>query len=46
MVTLSWKDRRCQFINTAESHVFQAVVTRILTLIGAEEVLQNILDRK
>ena len=42
--TLSWKDRKCQFITKAEKDVFKDVILRLLPLIGAEEIIQDILN--
>lgn len=42
--TLSWKDRKCRFIAKAEQGVFKDVVLRLLPLIGAEEVIQDVLN--
>ncbi|WP_440705161.1 type II toxin-antitoxin system PemK/MazF family toxin [Cysteiniphilum sp. E12A11] len=42
--TLSWKDRKCQFITKAEKGVFEDVILRLLPLIGAEEIIRDILS--
>ncbi|WP_100550797.1 type II toxin-antitoxin system PemK/MazF family toxin [Caedibacter taeniospiralis] len=42
--TLSWKERKCKFIAKAEEEVFKAVLLRLLPLLGAEEVIQEILN--
>ncbi|WP_395946376.1 type II toxin-antitoxin system PemK/MazF family toxin [Caedibacter taeniospiralis] len=42
--TLSWKELKCKFIAKAEEEVFKAVLLRLLPLLGAEEVIQEILD--
>ena len=42
--TLSWKDRKCKFIANAESGVLKDVILRLLPLIGAEEVIQDVLN--
>lgn len=44
--TLSWKDRKCQFITKAEKGVFEDVILRLLPLIGAEEIIDDILNRR
>jgi len=44
--TLSWKERKCKFIAKAEEEVFKAVLLRLLPLLGAEEVIQEILDNR
>ena len=41
--TLSWKDRKCRFIAKAKDGAFKAVILRILPLIGAEEVMREVL---
>ena len=42
--TLSWKDHKCKFITKAEQGVFKEVIFRLLPLIGAEEVIQEVLN--
>jgi len=44
--TLSWKELKCKFIAKAEEEVFKAVLLRLLPLLGAEEVIQEILDNR
>ncbi len=39
--TLSWKDRKAEFITKAESEVMDQVLVRILPLIGAESVIEK-----
>lgn len=39
--TLSWKDRKPKFIKKAGYEVFEAVLQRLLPLIGADEFLDN-----
>lgn len=43
--TLSWKDRKCQFIIKAEKDVFKKVILRLLSLLGAEEILHEIFHK-
>lgn len=42
--TLSWKDRKAKRITDAEANVFEEVLFRILPLIGAERVLNKLID--
>ena len=39
--TLSWKERKAKHITTVENEVFDAVIVRILPLIGADRAIQN-----
>lgn len=39
--TLSWKDRKAKFIKKINSKIFQAVLQRLLPLLGADEFLEN-----
>ncbi len=41
--TLSWKDRKVQFIAKAEEGVFEDVILRIIPLIGADKVIEDFL---
>jgi mRNA interferase MazF len=36
--TLAWKERKAKFIVKAEKNIFNAVLKRILPLIGAEKL--------
>lgn len=44
--TLSWKDRKCQFIIKAEQGVFKDVILRFLPFIGAKEIIDDILNNR
>lgn len=39
--TLSWQDRKAKFIKKVNHEIFEAVLQRLLPLIGADEFLQN-----
>jgi mRNA interferase MazF len=39
--TLSWQDRRAKFIKKVTHEIFEAVLQRLLPLIGADEFLEN-----
>lgn len=39
--TLSWKERKAQFIIEAEKEVMQEVLTRVMILIGADKMMQD-----
>lgn len=39
--TLSWQDRKAKFIKKVTQEIFEAVLQRLLPLIGAEEFLEN-----
>lgn len=39
--TLSWKDRKAEFIARAESGVMDQVLVRLLPLIGADSVIEK-----
>ena len=39
--TLSWKDRKAAFIAKADQDVMEQVLVRIITLIGAEGVIEK-----
>lgn len=41
--TLSWKDRKAKFIAKAESDVMDAVLVRIIPLIGADNVIDKLI---
>ena len=41
--TLSWKDRKAKFITKAESSVMDAVLVRIIPLIGADNVIEKLI---
>ena len=43
--TLSWKNRKVKKITKAEKGVMEEVLIRILPLIGAEQVIENILSK-
>lgn len=38
--TLSWKDRRSKFVKKVNREIFEAVLQRLLPLIGADEFLE------
>ena len=42
--TLSWRDRKAKFIAQAEQGVLDAVLVRILPLIGADELIDKLLN--
>lgn len=42
--TLSWKDRKVQFIAKAEEGVFEDVILRIIPLIGADRVIEDLFE--
>ncbi len=42
--TLSWKDRKAQFIALAEDGVFAQVIVRLLPLIGADQIIEDFLE--
>lgn len=44
--TLSWKERKCRFIAKAEKGVFKDVILRLLPLIGAEEIIDDLLSSR
>ncbi|GGG00728.1 MULTISPECIES: type II toxin-antitoxin system PemK/MazF family toxin [Cysteiniphilum] len=44
--TLSWKERKCRFIAKAEKGVFKDVILRLLPLIGAEEIIDDLLNSR
>jgi len=39
--TLSWPDRKAKFIKKVSHEIFEAVLQRLLPLIGANEFLEN-----
>ncbi|MCP1677260.1 mRNA interferase MazF [Natronocella acetinitrilica] len=39
--TLSWKDRKAEFVTNAENGVMDQVLVRILPLIGADDVIEK-----
>ena len=39
--TLSWQDRKAKFIKKVSHEIFEAVLQRLLPLIGADEFLGN-----
>lgn len=39
--TLSWQDRKAKFIKEVSHEIFEAVLQRLLPLIGADEFLEN-----
>lgn len=41
--TLSWKERKVAFITKAQKGVMEDVIARVLVLIGADKVLEDIL---
>lgn len=41
--TLSWKERKVKFIDEAEEGVMQNVLTRVLVLLGADELIKTLL---
>lgn len=42
--TLSWKDRKADFIAQAESGVIDQVLIRIIPLIGADSVIEKFIE--
>jgi len=42
--TLSWKERKAKFICVAESRVVQQVLVRIIPLIGADQLLEQLIN--
>jgi mRNA interferase MazF len=42
--TLSWKDRKADFIAKAESGVIDQVLVRIIPLIGADSVIEKLIE--
>lgn len=42
--TLSWKDRKADFIAKAESGVMDQVLVRIIPLIGADSVIEKFIE--
>lgn len=42
--TLSWKDRKAEFIATAEAGVMDQVLVRIIPLIGADRVIEKFIE--
>jgi len=42
--TLSWKDRKAQFITQAEAGVMDQVLVRIIPLIGADSVIEKLIN--
>jgi len=42
--TLSWKDRKAEFIAKAESGVMDQVLVRIIPLIGADSVIEKFIE--
>lgn len=42
--TLSWKDRKAEFIAEAESGVLDQVLVRIIPLIGADSVIEKFIE--
>ena len=42
--TLSWKDRKANFINKAETGVMDQVLVRIIPLIGADSVIEKFIE--
>lgn len=42
--TLSWKDRKANFIAKAESGVMDQVLVRIIPLIGADNVIEKFIE--
>lgn len=39
--TLSWQDRKVKFIKKVSHEIFEAVLQRLLPLLGADEFLEN-----
>lgn len=39
--TLSWKERKAQFITEADKGVMQEVLTRVMILIGADKMIED-----
>ena len=44
--TLSWKDRKCKFIVKAQKGTHKEVVLRVLPLIGADSVIEEIVKNR
>ncbi|MGB0662419.1 MAG: type II toxin-antitoxin system PemK/MazF family toxin [Pontibacterium sp.] len=42
--TLSWKERKVKFITKAESGVMEQVLMRIIPLIGADKVIEQMIE--
>lgn len=42
--TLSWKERKAKMITCAEQGVLEQVLLRIIPLIGADKVIEQLLD--
>lgn len=42
--TLSWKDRKADFINKAENGVMEQVLVRIIPLLGADSVIEKFIE--
>jgi len=42
--TLSWKDRKANFITKAETGVMDQVLVRIIPLIGADSVIEKFIE--
>ena len=42
--TLSWRERKAQFITQAEDGVMDQVLVRIIPLIGADSVIEKFID--
>lgn len=43
--TLSWKDRKVKFITKAKSELMEEVLMRIIPLIGAEKIIEKLIER-
>jgi mRNA interferase MazF len=42
--TLSWQDRKAKFIKKINHEIFEAVLQRLLPLIGADELVHDACD--
>ncbi len=40
--TLSWKERKIKFITQAESGILEAVLYRIIPLLGIDKIMENL----
>lgn len=43
--TLSWKERKVKFITKAKSGLMEEVLMRIIPLIGAEKIIEKLIER-
>jgi mRNA interferase MazF len=44
--TLSWKERKIKFLVNAEPHVMDDVLFRIIPLIGADQLIERLINKR